>query len=305
MAQEITYDSEEIIEIENILDTSEKLFTDEIKQDLTNDFAPLKDLGFTGLTVVQNQSTSLSNSHNSFSKELKSHDQNLTSLESSIDEKIKMMIDNKSIENTNNASDEKDLEEIDLNEVTSGQPISSAQLSELIAKFTYSSKVGILNNILNFEVSNVTSMVTDPEKSNILVYELRQMLNDDETDISIKATDEEKKLQKELLNSIAKEEENPFREVEEDSFLRGLPYFKKMAELNNLEVADLIIDKENEKLLNDCIKYIYDHSSVNGLTESDIASVKEYVDKIASKNNMSPTELFNSSSCISLIKEGV
>lgn len=305
MAEEITFDSEELFGIENILESSEKIFNDDIKKDLSNDFTSLLDLGFTGVSVVQNQTSTLSTNHDSFTKALKNHDQNITSLESSIDEKIKAMIDNKEIDDNNDASEVEELIDVDLDDIEKGQTISDEQLTSLVSEFTYTSKVGILKNILSYDVSNITSLITIPENSNILVYELRQMLYDDVTDINAKATDNEKHIQKEFINSLASEETNPFKDIEEDTFLKGLPYYKRIAELNNMDAGDLLVDKENEKLLKDCIEHIYNHTSVNGLSESDINSVKNYVNQIAKENNMSANELFENSSTISLLKGGI
>ena len=305
MAQEITYDQDEICEIESLVESLEKLFDDDIKKDLSNDFTSLFDIGFTGLSKLKEQTNTLATNHNTLGTELKKHDNNMTSLENAIDVKIKSMIDTSLIEDTNNTSAARVLSEIEFAKVNKGKKVSIETLTASVHEFSYNSKVTLLKNILKYDNGSVTSLLTDPDKANILVYEIRQMFNDKESEMSTEATEEEKQFQTELLNSLAEEKENVFKDVDEETFLRGLPYYKKIADLNGMKVSDLVIDKKNEKLLTDCIKYVYEHTFVNGLLQQDLSAVKGYVKGVSSKNNITPGILLSSKTGASLIKGGI
>ena len=305
MAQEITYDQDEICEIESLVESLEKLFDDDIKKDLSNDFTSLFDIGFTGLSKLKEQTNTLATNHNALGTELKKHDNNMTSLENAIDVKIKSMIDTSLIEDTNNTSAARVLSEIEFAKVNKGKKVSIETLTTSVHEFSYNSKVTLLKNILKYDNGSVTSLLTDPDKANILVYEIRQMFNDKESEMSTEATEEEKQFQTELLNSLAEEKENVFKDVDEETFLRGLPYYKKIADLNGMKVSDLVIDKKNEKLLTDCIKYVYEHTFVNGLLQQDLSAVKGYVKGVSSKNNITPGILLSSKTGASLIKGGI
>ena len=305
MAQEITYDQDEICEIESLVESLEKLFDDDIKKDLSNDFTSLFDIGFTGLSKLKEQTNTLATNHNTLGTELKKHDNNMTSLENAIDVKIKSMIDTSLIEDTNNTSAARVLNEIEFAKVNKGQKVSIETLTTSVHEFSYNSKVTLLKNILKYDNGSVTSLLTDPDKANILVYEIRQMFNDKESEMSTEATEEEKQFQTELLNSLAEEKENVFKDVDEETFLRGLPYYKKIADLNGMKVSELVIDKKNEKLLTDCIKYVYEHTFVNGLLQQDLSAFKGYVKGVSSKNNITPGILLSSKTGASLIKGGI
>ncbi len=305
MAQEITYDQDEICEIESLVESLEKLFDDDIKRDLSNDFTSLFDIGFTGISKLNEQTVSLASSHGNFASELKKHDQNMAGLENAIDVKIKTMIDNSVVEDNNNTSAARTLNEVNLPNIIKGQKINIAILTESLHEFNYTNKATILKNILRYGNGSVTSLLTDPDKSNVLAYEIKQMLGDKDAELSKVATEEEKEFQREFLNSLAEEKDNVFQEVDEDTFLRGIPYYKKISDLNGMKVSDLVIDKKNEKLLTDCIKYVYEHTFVNGLLQNDLTAVKGYVKGVSTKNNTTPGVLLTSKMGASLIKGGL
>ena len=305
MAQEITYDQDEIAEIESLVESIEKLFDEDIKNDLTNDFTSISNLGFTNITKLQEQTNTLGSTETKLANALKKHDQSITNLENSIDVKLKTMIDESTTEDATNTSAAKVLDEITLANVNKGQKISTATLITSVHEFTYTNKKAIIKNILKYNNGSVTSLLTDPDKSNILVYEIKQMLHDNESEMSKTATEEEKEFQRELLDSIAMEKENVLNDVNEDTFLKGLPYYKKIADLNNLKVSELIMDKSNEELFTSCVKYVYDHTFVNGLLENDLASVKGFVKGVSDKNNIDPVTLLSGKMGASLIKGGM
>lgn len=305
MAQEITYDQDEIAEIESLVESIEKLFDEDIKNDLTNDFTSISNLGFTNITKLQEQTNTLGSTETKLANVLKKHDQSITNLENSIDVKLKTMIDESTTEDATNTSAAKVLDEITLANVNKGQKISTATLITSVHEFTYTNKKAIIKNILKYNNGSVTSLLTDPDKSNILVYEIKQMLHDNESEMSKTATEEEKKFQRELLDSIAMEKENVLNDVNEDTFLKGLPYYKKIADLNNLKVSELVMDNSNEELFTSCVKYVYDHTFVNGLLENDLASVKGFVKGVSDKNNIDPVTLLSGKMGASLIKGGL
>ena len=158
MAQEITYDQDEICEIESLVESLEKLFDDDIKKDLSNDFTSLFDIGFTGLSKLKEQTNTLATNHNTLGTELKKHDNNMTSLENAIDVKIKSMIDTSLIEDTNNTSAARVLSEIEFAKVNKGKKVSIETLTASVHEFSYNSKVTLLKNILKYDNGSVTSL---------------------------------------------------------------------------------------------------------------------------------------------------
>ncbi len=304
MALEITYNSDEIHELETTLENQEKILGDNMKQSLASNFDSLTAIGFGGINKLQSQTDSLITSHSSFIKELKEHDENKIELENAINTAIKAKLDNNEYEEANDASQTHELNDVVLQEVNEGQEINTEMLTEAVKEFSYTAKAAMLQNILNLDVGSLTSLLTDTNKSNILVYEIRQMLNDETTDLSRAATKGEKEVQKEFIRSLAKETSNIFKEVDENTFLRGIPYYKKISELNGINIEDLLLDDKNKKLLTDCVKFVCEHNAVNGIDDSDIAAVKAYVNEVANKHKLSTRELLTSSNA-QLLKEGV
>ena len=304
MAGEIIYNSDEIYEAQGILDTTAKIFSDDMKKSLASNFDSLTAVGYTGINKLQKQTDELINNHNSFKEELKEHDDNRIELEKTLDETIKLKLENKQYEEVEDNANTHELAEVELEAVDEGQEINTALLTEAVREFSYSSKVSILKNILKLDTGSISALLTDPKESNILVYEIKQMLNDNTSSMSTTATDEEKEVQKEFIKALANEKEDILREIEDDTYLRGMPYYKKISGLNGINIEDLILDEKNSKLLTNCVKFICDHNAVGGMNASDIDAVKAYVKGVAENNKMSVDTLLTSANA-QLLRRGV
>ena len=304
MAGEIIYNSDEIYETQSILDKSAKIFSDDMKKSLASNFDALTAIGFTGVSKLQKQTDELISNHNSFKEELKEHDENRIELEKSINETIKLKLENKQYEEVEDSANNHELAEVELDAVDEGEEINTALLKEAVREFSYSSKVAILKNILKLDAGSVSALLTDSASSNILVYEIKQMLNDNTSSISRTATDEEKEVQKEFIKALANEKDDIFREIEDDTYLRGMPYYKKISGLNGINVEDLLLDEKNNKLLTNCVKFICGHNAVSGMDTSDIDAVKAYVKGVAEKNKMAIDTLLTSANA-QLLRRGV
>ena len=309
MAEEIIYDSEEVLDAANTLGVSEKLFNSDVKNSLASDFTFLDELGFTGVGKLKQQNEALIYMHNSVVNDLKDHDTNMIDFETKQKEKIQELLEYKleekeEVQEVNVELKGVELGESNLGTMDQGISVKTTELSDIMPELSYSGKKDILLSIVNYQVSSMTGLLTDSNQSNILAFELKQVLNDNSSDISTIATDEEKDLQKALVESLASEKENIFREVEEDTFLRGMPYYKKIADLNNLPVSDLLIDEKNNKLLTDCVDYVCGHNGIDGMDASDIASVKNYISSLAESQSTSVASFLSNSNNAKIIRGG-
>jgi hypothetical protein len=145
----------------------------------------------------------------------------------------------------------------------------------------------------------------DPAKANILVYQLKSMLKQTDIKQSELATDDEKSIQKIMLESLSKEDKNPFAELDDSTFLTGMPYLKQIAKSNNINFSDLIVEDKYASILMTGLSNIYNGNVDNTLTTNEIEKVKTYIDAIAKNNNMDAKTLLSDPKNMSLIKGGI
>ena len=79
---------------------------------------------------------------------------------------------------------------------------------------------------------------------------------------------------------------------------------KKIAKNNNVSFSELILETKNEEILLTALKDVYD-GNASSLNESEVNSVRSYLDSVASKNSITTDTLLSSKNYMSLIKGGI
>lgn len=305
MAKEMIYNEEELSETTTLLNTSLDIVEKDIGPSLISNFSYLQDLGFSSLSSLKNQVEQLSIFQKALIAKINGHNSELGELEQELTNYINQEAISGSREDTGYKGEVIDIDDINLDDVNKGQKINNEYLENVSPIFTSSQKMAILENINNNSDSDFTLLFTDPDKSNVLVCELKKILGDSDAVLSDVATDEEKNIQKVILNSMADGDNNYFAEFGTDSILQGMPYLKEFAQNKNITVGDLVLDNEYSNDFMLALKNIYngDDKNLESLGESEIESIKSYVDKIAEQNNMTAQELLTVENA-GLIKRG-
>ncbi len=189
---------------------------------------------------------------------------------------------------------------IETKEVEEGKEISSDEIVDYIVKMDYSTTLKTLNNISK-KGGDLEVLLTDKYSANICSYNLKNILGE-EADLGKVVTSNDTLIQEKLLEKFVSLDEDTIAQIDQNTILRGIPYFKSIAKDNNISVCDLIQNDDNEKLLLKSLKDIY--SGETSLSESNISSVKKYLDEVAKKNGISTKTLLSSTNYMSLIKGG-
>ena len=306
MADKINYNSEDINEARVILNDSIRILESEISTPLSKDFKVLSETGlFTeGLSKLQAQFNTLANDHTTFLNSLASHDSDLSTFEKEQADAVRDYIEDNSNNNSYYGGERSSHKKKKSKDKDDGNEISDKELKNIVADLSYSKKLQALQSILNMNGVDLTSLLTNQDNSNVLSYLLKQILNDSSAEISDNPTKYEKLIQETLLESIAKDDNNVFASLKEDSFLQGMTYLKDVANNNHVDVTDLVLDDKYSSLLLSSIKDMYQGKSETMLTSYEIKSVKAYVDKIASNNNISVDTLLSDTKYIDILKGG-
>ena len=310
MANEINYDTKELEEARAILKESAGILQGEIDSALKSNFEPLTkvDLFSGGLSKLQSQAASLIENYNTFSSSLGEHDSDLAAFEDNQAAAAENYINSGGGGGGGSYSsgDSYDTEQVAVADQQDGQAINSENyLEEVLPQITYDSKLQALKNILAYNEDTLTAILSDPAKANILVYQLKSMLKQTGITKSELSTDDEKKIQKILLESICKEDKNPFAELDDSTYLTGMPYLKQLATSNNINFSDLIVEDKYASILMSGLSNIYNGNAGNTLTSKEVEKVKAYIDEIASINKMDAKTLLSNVNNVSLIKGGV
>jgi hypothetical protein len=227
MASEIKYDTKELEEARTILKESTDILQNEIDASLKSNFEALSkvDLFSGGLSKLQSQSATLIENYDTFSTSLGEHESDMSSFEdnqaAAANEYINYSGGGGSSHYSRSSSD---TDQVVVEEQEDGKTVNSeSYLAEILPQITYESKLQALKNILVYNTDTLTSILCDPAKANILVYQLKSMLKQTDIKMSELATDDEKAIQKILLESICKEDKNPFAELDDSTYLTGMP----------------------------------------------------------------------------------
>ena len=307
MSDRINYDSNEISNIVSKIGNYTNLIQSDVEYSINKDFNLLKELDLfsEGLDLLLSRSDNIIYLNNKLVNFLNTHDSDINDLENS----NTALFNKEEIEVKEEeayAGSIISIDEIVLNKINDGKVILTEYVNEVIPSFSYDMKLEVLKRILNNN-DNSLSILTDKDESDILIYQLKNHLSEKYSiNLNKLANEEEKELQKAFFESISDNDTNIFDELDTNTFLQGLSYYKQVAKKNGISEADLLFDDENKDLFMNTINDIYNSSDqIDVLTESEINSVKNYIDEIASANSIGVKELLSSSKYSSLLKGGI
>ena len=305
MANNIYYDSNEISGIVSKVGSYVDLIQSDVELSLNRDFQLLKELDFfsEGLDLLLSKSDNLIYLNNKMVNSLNTHDSDFNELENG----YVSLFNQEEVEVLNEDSyggTIVTIDEIVLNKVSDGKVILTEYVNEVIPSFSYEKKIEVLKSILN---EGSLNMLTDPDESDLLIYQLKDLLNESYSiEVDKLSTEEEKELQKSFFEIISDNDTNIFDEFESNSFLHGLAYYKQVAQKNGINSTDLLFNKENNELFMNTLNEIYNNGDqIDVLTENQVNSVKGYIDDLATTNNISVNELLTNSRYSSVLKGGI
>ena len=306
MADNLSYDSNEISSIVSSIGEYTSLVQNEIEISLNRHFQMLKELDLfdDGLDLLLSRADNVVYLNNKMVNFLNMHDNDFNDLENN-----NVNLFGKEEEST--PSDEAyagavvNIDEIVLNKINDGKVILTEYVNEVIPSFSYDKKLEVLKSILNNNTSSL-SILTDLDESDIMVYQLKNILSSKYSIQLNKLTkEEEKELQKSFFKSIIDNDTNIFDDIKTNTFLHGLSYYKQVAQKNGISEVDLIFDENNKDLFMNSINEIYNSDQIDVLTDDQLKSVKNYINEIASSNSITVKDLLSNSKYSSIIKGGI
>ena len=306
MADNLSYDSNEISSIVSSIGEYTSLVQNEIEISLNRHFQILKELDLfdDGLDLLLSRADNVVYLNNKMVNILNMHDNDFNDLENN-----NVNLFGKEEEST--PSDEAyagavvNIDEIVLNKINDGKVILTEYVNEVIPSFSYDKKLEVLKSILNNNTSSL-SILTDLDESDIMVYQLKNILSSKYSIQLNKLTkEEEKELQKSFFKSIIENDTNIFDDIKTNTFLHGLSYYKQVAQKNGISEVDLIFDENNKDLFMNSINEIYNSDQIDVLTDDQLKSVKNYINEIASSNSITVKDLLSNSKYSSIIKGGI
>jgi len=305
MDSKIIYDSTEISNIVSKINENTSIIDENINNSLNNDFTLLQELGFfnEGLDSLKKVSSKVESLNNRLVFLLKDHDSNINEL----NKKHLALLDDIENEDKIDIIDDRyiEIEDIELNKIVDGKLILNEYVSNVLPNFSYEVKKEIIKDILNND-ENSLSVLTDKNQSDILIYKLKELLNNKYSmELSKLSKEEEQEIQKMFFDAISDNDTNIFSETNENSFLHGLAYFKQVSKINDISVADLLFDENNNKLFLSSLNELYNCDEMDILTSEELISVKNYVNGIAEKNNISTLNLLQEEKYCSVLKGGI
>lgn len=301
--KKIAYDSSEISNILSKINSNTSIVENDIISSLNNDFSVLQELDLfnEGLNKLSTSARKIASLNNRLIFLLNDHDSNMNELNN---KHMSLFNNIDSSSNTENYEGELiNIDEISLNKITDGKLILKEYVNSVVFSFSYDRKREILQSILK---NNSLSILTDSSQSDILIYQLKDILkNEYSTEISKLTKEEELEIQKDFFKAISDNDKNIFDEVEEDSFLKGLSYFKEVSKKNNISIESLLLDDKNNELFVKTLNDIYKGNEVSSLTSDEALSVKNYIDNISNKNNIDISDLLKDTKYSSVLKGGI
>jgi hypothetical protein len=307
MANKINYNSEEVAEARSILNESVNILDSELLTTLSSSFNVLSELGLfsDGLAKLKSQIETLMTDHQTFASSLESHDNDLSTFEGTQATAINQYINGGGTDKNYYSGSDSTPQKIEIATTAEGTKISNNELKEIADDISYVDKLKILKNIMNAKGLDTTYLSTDEDKSNFISSLLKQISNDNSIEISDNKIEYEKLIEDVLLESITSEDKNGLAKLDEETAIQGVTYLKEVANSNNIDFSSLVLDDKYSDILMESIKNMYNGDSDAMLTTSEISNFKNYIDTIASSNNMTADELLSNKNNIDLIKGGM
>ena len=302
----VLFDSLEVSGIVSKIEEANSVQMD-IKTSLNRDFSLLQELELfnDGLISIKSEVDNISYLNNQLITCLNKHNEDMERLETNHNNLFNDYVKEDDIVEEASVAQQVTIDEIVLNKKTDGKLILTEYVQEVIPSFSYDLKLEVLKNILKGD-SNSLSIITDKTQSDILIYELKNILNEKYSiELSKLTNEEENEIQKEFFESIIDNDTNIFDEIDGDSLLKGLSFYKQVAQKNGITTSDLIFDDNNKDKFMETINEIYNSEDIDVLTDEELNSVKNYIKDIADTNNIEINDLLSDSKYSSVIKGGI
>ena len=300
----IVYNSDEMLSIVSKIGETVNVLQNEIYPLINSGFSLLEELDLfsTGLDRLKSKADNSIYINNKIITFLREHDNDYNDIDNKHSALFADVTDSIS-ENTYSGSSV-EIDDIVLTKINDGKLILTEYVKEVIPNFSYDKKLEVLKDILGDDQS--LSLLTDVTESDIMVYKLKELLNKEYSiELNKLSKEEEQEIQKSFFESIIDNDTNIFDELNNDSFLNGLQYYKQIASKNGISVADLIYNDDKKELFMSAVSDIYNNDEVDVLTDREMDSVKNYIKEISSSNSIGITELLSDSKYSSIIKGGI
>ena len=259
-----------------------------------------------GFEKIKSQTKSVTNAFQYIIDTLSNHDRDMETTNSLVIDLVKEFCDSHGGTYRDELRDKRtrgatiNNDNIETKEVEEGKEISSNKIVDYIVKMDYSTTLKTLKNIAK-KGGDLEVLLTDKYSSNICSYNLKNILGE-EADLGKVVTSEDTLIQRKLLEKLVSLDEETLAQIDQNTFLRGIPYLKSIAKNYSVDVCDLLLDDDKEQLLLKSLKDIYSSDTSSILSETNINSVKNYLDEVANNNGISTKKLLSSTNYMSLIK---
>ena len=182
---------------------------------------------------------------------------------------------------------------IDTDEEDDGKKINTNAIVEIIDNLNDEDKKSLLILLEMYKDSDVSlkELLLNNEASEELYKTLCDVFPDNinQEELSLEDT---KEVQKKLLDSVINGETSNV-ELDNNSILVAKEYLSNISSKNNISSSDLLLDESNSDLLKKSLIDLYNGNVDDNATEKQVNNFKNFIDNIASENNMSMEELIN------------
>lgn len=282
--------SDEISSTVSILTTIVSTLQDEMSSSINSDFNALieANLFSSGITSISNQIKALSSSYQNLITEVSNHASEFEAIEDTFSSDISNYNSVYSDGNGGNSGSNISNDSISVNEVNDGTIINDDTLVNNIENITDDTLVNSLINFLNVNKDDnltINSLLFDTSKSGMLAILLKKFYGDTENS-SFLESETSTLIQKTLLKKLFATENLPV-ELSNNSILVAKEYLICVAKENNINVEDLLLDKDNTLILSTALLDLYDGNGISkyNLDNQTISDIRSYMDKVASSNN--------------------
>ena len=178
---QVIYNSNEISSIVSKIESSNNTIQNEVKPLISNRFSVLRELDLfsDGLDLLEKEASNAFYLNSNLISVLNVHDADMNEMETKHNSLFDAIADNSEDTNEVIYSGEKvSIDEIVLNKINDGKVILTEYVKEVIPSFSYDRKLEILKSVLNDDPSSL-SILTDEAEADILIYQLKNILNED------------------------------------------------------------------------------------------------------------------------------
>lgn len=259
-------------------------------------FSVLSDLGLysNGLTAISKQVALVIENHEILAALLSSHLDSVSSHEDDLSRAADSKFGNYLAEAEGDGDPSHGIEIEGIEEIEPGSNVTPEYLLENIPKINDENLGNIIKLLETLKSEDVSLMelLFDPEKASILFLLLRNILGDKSEDLEGISDEDFASVQRALIDAIISEKvELP--DINDNPFLITSVYLAKISKEKNIKPSELFFLEENKSILKTALLDLYDGNEIEkyDLSDKTITDFREYIDKIAMKNNKTYVEV--------------